>query len=135
MSLRIFIVEDNLYTLEQLRDLLNGIEGITVIASARTQDAALAWLEAHASECDAIVLDVMLASGSGLGVLSAFDVRRHGVACAVFTNYHHEHFVRRCRALGATEVVDKSGSPERLIECLSEWSRQRGGEQASLGFD
>lgn len=135
MALRVFIIEDNPLTLEQLRDLLDGIDGISVIGSAGTQHQALAWLEHHAAECDAMVLDVMLASGSGLGVLATFDVRKHGLACVVFTNYHHESFVRRCHALGAAEVVDKGGSPERLIECLAQWSRQRGGEQGSLAFD
>lgn len=116
MSLTAFIVEDSPVILENLVSTLQELAEIDVVGTSADESTAVRWLEndpAHGA--DLIIVDVFLRSGSGLGVLQAAS--RLGVKGrrVVLTNYATADMRRRCQALGADRVFDKSHELDDLI--------------------
>ncbi|MGD9836021.1 MAG: response regulator transcription factor [Piscinibacter sp.] len=116
VSLTAFIVEDSPVILENLVSTLQELAEIDVVGTSADESTAVRWLEndpAHGA--DLIIVDVFLRSGSGLGVLQAAS--RLGVKGrrVVLTNYATADMRRRCQALGADRVFDKSHELDDLI--------------------
>jgi len=69
-----------------------------------------------------VLIDLMLAEGSGLGVLRAACGRGEPghARCVVLTNYATPDMRRECLKLGADRVFDKSNEIDALIDyCLA----------------
>lgn len=115
-ALRTFIVEDSPIIRENLIATLEEMTPVRVVGSAEDEGGALRWLDDPAHACDLVIVDVVLRSGSGLGVLRAAArpaaVRRRFV---VLTNYATADMRERCRSLGADQVFDKSSELDDLI--------------------
>jgi len=110
-----FIVEDSPLILDALVSMLQELTPVQVVGSAADESHAVAWLDEPGHACELLIVDIMLKSGSGLGVLrrtahSAVPVRR-----VVLTNHATPDMRAACRALGAERVFDKSGELEDLI--------------------
>jgi DNA-binding NarL/FixJ family response regulator len=85
------------------------------VGSAADEATALTWLARQGKDCDLIIIDVFLKSGTGLGVLrAALDLGLRGKR-VVLTNYATNDMRAACRALGADRVFDKSNEVEELL--------------------
>jgi len=115
-----FIVEDSPIILTNLVATLEELAPVKVVGSAPDENAALRWLAAPDNHCDLVIIDVVLKSGSGLGVLKGSA--RNGLLArrVVLTNYATPDMRRRCTELGADRVFDKSSELEELIAYCSE---------------
>jgi DNA-binding NarL/FixJ family response regulator len=113
--LKTFIVEDSPLILQKLVATLEELAPVQVVGSAADEASAVSWLERDGSDCDLIIIDVFLKSGTGLGVLRA--AQRLGVPGkrVVLTNYATNDIREACRALGADRVFDKSSEVEELL--------------------
>lgn len=101
---RVFVVEDS----RLLRERLEGILG-TVARIAGHADSAGEAIDAILAESpDAVVLDLMLKSGTGIDVLRALHDRAPRIAVYVLTNYPAAHYRRIAAELGARGFYDKS---------------------------
>lgn len=132
--IRTYLVEDNRVIRENLTAALEEMLPLRVVGSADEEAAALAWLALPDNACDLLVVDLFLRSGSGFGVLRA--VRDAGRSCAVvvLSNYATPDVRRRCLALGADQVFDKSGEIDALIDyCARLAQRQADADRASCG--
>ena len=114
-TLTTFIVEDNPLILDKLVSTLQELTPVQVVGSAADESHAVAWLDEPGHACELLIIDIVLKSGSGLGVLrrtanSAAPGRR-----VVLTNYATSDMRAACRALGADRVFDKSSELEELI--------------------
>ena len=114
-TLTTFIVEDNVLILDKLVSTLQELTPVQVVGSAADESQAVAWLEEPGHACELLIVDIVLKSGSGLGVLrrtahSAASGRR-----VVLTNYATLDMRAACRKLGADHVFDKSSELEELI--------------------
>ncbi len=118
-TLRTFLVEDSAVIRENLIATLEELTPVQVVGSAEDEGAARRWLDDPAHECDLVIVDVVLRSGSGLGVLRA--EARQGAArrFVVLTNYATADMRERCRSLGADRVFDKSNEIDALIQYCS----------------
>lgn len=110
-----FIVEDNPLILDTLVSTLQELTPVRVVGSAADESHAVAWLQQPGHACELLIVDIVLKSGSGLGVLrrtahSAGPERR-----VVLTNYATPDMRAACRALGADRVFDKSSELDELI--------------------
>ena len=95
-----------------MRDLLNELfasskkfrlEGI-----ATTEAEAKLWLDDHPHGWDLAIVDLILAQGSGFGVIErARRVAAHA-PIVVFSGYASPGVAQRCKSLGATAVIDKA---------------------------
>ncbi len=114
-ALRFYLVEDSEVIRQNLTATLAEMLGMQEVGWASTEADALDWLDHAAADCDLMIIDIFLTRGTGLEVL-----RRARAACpdtrlVVLSNYATPEMRRRCLALGADRVFDKSAELEDLI--------------------
>ena len=115
--LKVFVIEDSLILRERL---------IEEIASARETEL-VGWAESESEaveklsklQCDAIVLDINLARGSGFGVLKSVRAdRAHRPQVIVFTSYAYPYYRQLSMEMGADFFLDKATDFNRLLEII-----------------
>jgi DNA-binding NarL/FixJ family response regulator len=116
-TLKAFVVEDNAVIRESLIAALEELAPVEVIGTAEDERSAVEWLgqSDDAPVCDLVIVDIFLKAGSGLGVLRAARDRHRPMTMVVLSNYATSDMERRCLALGASRVFDKSGELDELI--------------------
>jgi DNA-binding NarL/FixJ family response regulator len=120
VELRTYIVEDNATIRDNLVDALQELASVQSLGWAETEKDARAWLAAHGGGWDLLIVDLFLKQGSGLGVLEASQNRARTQRVIVLSNYATEDMRRRCAALGADAVFDKSNEIDALVDyCLA----------------
>jgi len=115
-TLRAFIVEDNPVILGNLVATLEELTNIKVVGSVSTEADAVRELDEHGNDLDLVIVDVFLSGGTGLGVLAAAQKMQLDARRVVLTNFATPEVRRRCTALGAAEVFDKSNELDALID-------------------
>ncbi|WP_068638024.1 response regulator [Thauera butanivorans] len=118
-SLRVVLIEDSPILCAMLRDMLNELDGVEVVADADGEQAAVAELERQ--QADVVIVDLELRQGSGLGVLACLQAEpeRYGSPRAVvFSNYGHSALRARCKGLGVEYFFDKSFQMDELLEFI-----------------
>src|SRR6478735_9119195 len=116
MTLQTFLVEDSPTILSSLVPTLEELGDARVVSVAGREGDAVAWLNSNGGDWDLAVVDLFLQEGSGLGVLRACQNRQAHQRVVVLTNYATEEIRRRCLALGANVVFDKSTELDELFE-------------------
>src|SRR5688500_1572452 len=124
MSIRLLIVDDHELVRNGLKAMVAGTE-IAVVGEAATSDEAVAL--ALETNPDLVLLDVRLADGDGLGVLSRLKVERPKLPVLVFSNYDNPTFVARAVALQAAGYLLKGAPRATLLEAMR---KVVGGENA-----
>lgn len=124
-ALNTFLVEDNRVIRENLAATLEEMALVRVVGSAAAEKEAVAWLAANENPCDLIVVDLFLQQGSGFQVLQAARHLRRRSSAIVLTNYATHDIRRRCMALGADRVFDKSHDIEALVEYCRQLATRR----------
>lgn len=121
MSLKAFVVEDNLSIRNSLVEALRDLTGIETAGVAGSEKAAVAWLTDPANDWDIAIVDLILEpGGSGFGVLLACRDRRPRQKVVVLTATANPDVRKRCEALGSDGVFDKSMETDALIDyCLA----------------
>lgn len=130
--LRTFIVEDSAIILDNLVATLEELADVKVVGSAPDEQSAMDWIRNANGSFDLLIVDIFLKSGSGLGVLRA--VQEAGVVGrrVVLTNYATADIRKRCAAMGADRVFDKSGELEDLIDYCSQMAVDGAGDGAQV---
>ena len=124
MPLTTIFVEDNKTIRDNLIPAMSELADIEVAVIAETSSEALVALEHLGEGWDLTVVDLFLKEGSGLTVLRACQNRPSHQFVVVLTNYPTQEMRRRCLALGADAVFDKSNELEAFFEYCS--SRRSG---------
>jgi CheY-like chemotaxis protein len=114
--LRCFLVEDNAVIRQNLIATLEEMLTVEVIGTAADELEALRWMQSGAQGCDLLVIDLFLKHGSGFGVLASAQELVPQVHRVVLSNYATPDIRRRCLALGAERVFDKSAELEDLLD-------------------
>jgi DNA-binding NarL/FixJ family response regulator len=122
--LRVLLVEDSRMLQERLRETLAGVEGIELAGTVDSEvDAVTAIREGG---CDAVVLDLHLRHGTGIGVLRAVAQQgRRLPPVVVFTNYDLPEYRRMAQSLGVRHFLDKARDYERLPAVLEQFRDER----------
>jgi DNA-binding NarL/FixJ family response regulator len=113
--LKTFVVEDSPVIRANLIATLQELTAVTVVGWAEDERAATSWLARGDNDADLVIVDIFLKAGSGLGVLqnaAAVPRRRKMV---VLSNYATPDIRRKCLALGADRVFDKSTELDALL--------------------
>ncbi len=119
MALAVFLVEDNPRIRESLIPALADLGSASVMATAESEDEAVAWLAKHKGKWDLAVVDFFLKQGTGLGVVSWCAGREPQQRVVVLTNYPAPSTRTACLDAGADAVFDKSTELEAFFEyCL-----------------
>ncbi len=114
-SLKTYIVEDSPVIRDSLVATLEELTAIKVVGTAEDEASALQWLLQPQREVDLVIIDIFLKAGSGLGVLRAASAMPKGAKRVVLSNYATADMRRKCLALGADQVFDKSHDIDALI--------------------
>lgn len=114
-AIKTYIVEDSPIILDNLVTALEELTPVQVVGSSDNEHAAVQWLLQPGHECELVVVDIFLRSGSGLGVLAAAARAGHSARRVVLTNYASQDMRQRCLALGAHRVFDKSKEVEEML--------------------
>jgi DNA-binding NarL/FixJ family response regulator len=115
------LVEDSGKIREVLIPSMEELGNMQVVAIAETVDEALAAFALHAGTWQVAVVDLFLREGSGLDVLRACETRGPGQRVVVLTNYATAEIRRRCLALGANAVFDKSTELDAFFDLCASW--------------
>ena len=114
--LKTFIVEDSPIILDNLIATLEELADIRVVGSVPDESSAVQKIRSGVHDFDLMIIDIFLKSGSGLGVLRAAQEAGVKARRVVLTNYATPDIRKRCAALGADRVFDKSSELEDLID-------------------
>ena len=110
-----YLVEDNPLIRDNLVAALEELVPMRVLGSSANEEDAVRWMDAPHPPCDVIIVDLFLHSGSGLGVLRALQSRKLPFQSVVLSNYVNADTRKRCLALGAQRVFDKSSDIDELV--------------------
>jgi two-component system, NarL family, response regulator DevR len=115
--LKVFLVEDSQLIRERLIEKIASTRKTEFVGSAETASEAVEKLSKL--DCDAIVLDINLARGSGFEVLRSVRANRaHRPRVIVFTNYAYPYYRQLTMEMGADFFLDKATEFDRLLEII-----------------
>lgn len=123
LPIRVLLVEDSPIIRERLAESINEPGRIEIVAQADSEGGALQAL--REMSCDAVVLDLQLKHGSGLGVLKSQRGQHGECVYIVFTNYDFPHYRTKSAQLGASYFFDKAREHARVREVLDDMARAR----------
>ena len=109
---RILLADDHAILRDGLRRVLDGIDGIEVVAEAENGRAAVAGVRDHAP--DLVLLDVALPELNGLDACARITQRFPDVFVLILSMYSNEEYVLRALRNGARGYVLKSASAAEL---------------------
>jgi len=115
------LVEDSNKIREVLVPSMEELGNMQVVAVAETVNEALAAFARHEAAWQVAVVDLFLREGSGLDVLRACETRGAHQRVVVLTNYATAEIRRRCLALGANAVFDKSTELDAFFDLCASW--------------
>jgi len=124
MSLVTILVEDNPAIRENLLAAMDELTDLEVVATAETASQAACALNAYNESWDLAVVDLFLKQGSGLTVLKACQARPSSRHVLVLTNYPTPEIRKRCLALGADGVYDKSTELEAFFDRCNAYAKE-----------
>ena len=115
--LKVFLVEDSQLIRERLIEAIASIRETEFVGCAESESDAVDKL--GKLECDAIVLDINLARGSGFEVLRSVRAgRAHRPQVIIFTSYTYDFYRRLTMDLGADFFLDKATDFKLLLEII-----------------
>ena len=121
-KLKVLIVEDSDVVKRRIRSLLKELAGVTVIGEAVNSKEAMAIIGVMSP--DVVLLDIHLASGSGMDVLKDTKQLHPEIRVIVLTNYSDLHHRTKCRDAGADYFFDKSIEFEKVVDILQSMTKQ-----------
>jgi DNA-binding NarL/FixJ family response regulator len=134
MPIRVVVADDHPLVLDGIEQLFQLDEGLELIARCRNGDEALdAVRRLHP---DVLVLDLLMPSRDGLGVLHAIHNEGLGTRVVILTAGFDDEQLRQSIRLGARGIVLKEMPPHLLVEavhevhCGGEWLEQGVGAHA-----
>jgi len=136
MPTRVLLVEDLKRMEALLGEMFSALDGFEIVASVPTEAEAYLWLTEHPGEWDLAVIDLVLAQGTGMGVIRrARDDPRAGQV-VVFSSFVSPGIRRHCLGLGADAVFDKADGAAFLAWCgdlVAGGKAHRGGHSDDSG--
>jgi DNA-binding NarL/FixJ family response regulator len=119
MSIRVFIVEDFPQGQAVQATLLQELGDFRIVGGATTEAEANLWLLENLGGWDLAILDLVLAQGTGMGVIAKARLANAPGKILVFSDYVTPGIRKHCLALGADSVISKGNLPEFMSYCLT----------------
>ena len=114
--MRVYIVDDSEVVIERLKTILSEVKEIEVIGHANNPFDAIHGI--RTLQPDAVILDLQMPGGSGIGVLLSIKRDNSAPVVLVLTNYPYPQYRKKCMEAGADFFFDKSTEFERIPEVL-----------------
>ena len=117
MNKKVFLVEDANDMREALVELFDDVGGFEVVGTAATESAATQWLQQHLGGWDLLVLDLIIAEGSGFAVLARAKEADIAGRVVVLSEFATPAIAERCIRMGADRAFRKS-ELQHLVEYM-----------------
>lgn len=111
--MKILICDDHSVVREGLRQILQPLEGLTLIAQASDGKEALTLLKKEVF--DIVLLDISLPDRNGLEILQIIKDKWPATNVLMLSMYSQEMFAMRALSLGASGYLTKGSALEELI--------------------
>ncbi len=125
--MNLVIVEDNELVRRQLLRMIASQSGIRVVGIATSEEEAVSAI--LSARPDAVLLDLSLATGTGVCVLRRIRAAGCTARVLVLTNHTIDLMRQTCESLGIDGFYDKSRDAQACLEHLFSWL-PLGGEDA-----
>lgn len=132
MTIRVFLVEDLPAMRELLVDLFTSIGNYQVVGTSSTEAEANLWIDEFPGKWDLLIVDLILAEGSGLGVVARARTRRKDGDVVVLSAYGSPGIVKHLLANGVAAVFDKADT-QAFIDWLDKYSSEWNARQQASG--
>ena len=119
-AMNIFLVEDSASIRRLLVRRLDAMPGMRVVGEAAGERQALALIQW--TKPDVVLLDLSLATGSGLNLVGELRRSGYGGRIAVLTAQEVDAYRRVCLDAGADAFYDKASGLEALFDDLAEYA-------------
>lgn len=113
----IFLVEDSLLVCERLLEMIESVPGARVVGVASRADEAVRGI--LAARPDLVVLDLLLAQGTGIDVLRELRLKAPRTDVYMLSGYATEPYRQLARRLGARDLFDKSTDFARVKDIVA----------------
>ena len=121
--LQVFLVEDATAVRRKIAEALSAIPDVSVIGEAEDLASALSGIAE--SGADVAVVDLRLASGSGIELLTLLAREHPSVVTVVLTNHAGAPFRAACQRAGAHFFFDKTSEFDAACEVIEALVKQR----------
>ena len=119
----VYLVDDSDSIRERVISMLSSVPGIAIAGEAKTAaDAIEGILAAHP---DSVLLDLNLASGTGIEVLTTVRRQLPAIKFVVLTNHAETQYRNACTKAGASYFLDKSCDFDRVPDVIAEIAATR----------
>ena len=125
--MRIAIVEDDRFLLENLRILLSGEQGITVTGAYSSAEEAIPGVTG--APPDIMLTDLGLPGISGIDLIQKIKTTMHDIEIMAYTIFEEKETIFSALRAGASGYVLKGSTPRELVEAL--YTLQNGGAPMS----
>jgi DNA-binding NarL/FixJ family response regulator len=115
-SIRILLADDHAVVRAGIRQFLEQVDDLTVVAEAEDGEAACALISQH--QPDVAVLDIQMPKASGIEVTRWVRARRLPVGVLVLTAYDDDPYVMAVLKAGANGYVLKTAAPAEIIQAV-----------------
>lgn len=114
--MRMFIVDDSEILRSRLVQVLSEIKGIEIVGEAGfVRDAVR---EIRKLNPDIAIIDLKMADGTGIDILTAMKKDNLATRFIVFTNYPYLQYRKKCLDAGADFFFYKATELDKLMELL-----------------
>jgi RNA polymerase sigma factor (sigma-70 family) len=127
-SIRVVVADDHAVVREGIRQVLERVPGLQVVAEAADGTEVLAHVEEH--EPDLVVLDISMPGLTGLEVTKRLREREDGMGILILSMHDNPEYVLEAIRAGADGYVLKDAGPGELREAVQ--AVQRGEEYLSV---
>lgn len=117
------VVDDHEVVRRGVVDVLDGVEGLTVVAEAASVEAALN--RARATRPDLVVIDLRLPDGDGIEPTRALRGLHPAPQCVILTSFEDPEAMRAAHAAGASAYLLKTVRGVELVEAITQVARGR----------
>ena len=114
--IKIFLVDDHPLVREWLTNLLQQQPDFQVCGEAGHAPEALQLIAA--SQPDIAIVDITLASGSGLELIKDLQLQQPGVAVLVLTMHDESVYALRALRAGARGYIMKAEATQKVIQAI-----------------
>lgn len=124
-QMNVFVVEDSAAVRERLVEMIDEVDGFAVVGVAATYGEAVSGIAR--TRPDVAILDIQLASGSGIDALAEARRSLPGLRAIILTNYATPQHEKAAVDAGAEYFLDKSADFEKIAEILQTMSADQNG--------
>ncbi len=124
--LRVLVADDSSLLRRLLRDAIEEVEGVEVVAEA--PDGITAVVEARKHSPGVVVLDLQMPVINGLTALPLILSRPPRPCVIVLTNHAGAAYRDACLAAGADHFFDKSSEVDRVLDVLRQLAVEAGAQ-------